>query len=229
MKGLLKKDLALLANIGKIYVGVSLFCMVLGLVNEDMRDFSLSFLVIMFSLAAPSTLSYDEFDNGMPWLMTLSADRSVYAKEKYLLSILLGLAGAVVAVILGALVFRINPFQGGSDSQIAILVAFFFTSGLMLAVMIPAKLKFGPEKSRIIAMGMVIAVWIVFCRETYAGEFWRKFQRSNGKSGKSSKWSSSSDIVYFLWDLHVCFLLLQCKNPGKKGVLSFFLSKNMIY
>lgn len=162
MKGLLKKDLALLANIGKIYVGVSLFCMVLGLVNEDMRDFSLSFLVIMFSLAAPSTLSYDEFDNGMPWLMTLSADRSVYAKEKYLLSILLGLTGAVVAVILGALVFRINPFQGGSDSQIAILVAFFFTSGLMLAVMIPAKLKFGSEKSRIIAMGMVIVVWIVF-------------------------------------------------------------------
>ncbi len=50
MKGLLKKDLALLANTGKIYVGVSLFCMVLGLVNEDMRDFSLSFLVIMFSL-----------------------------------------------------------------------------------------------------------------------------------------------------------------------------------
>lgn len=167
MKGLLKKDLALLANTGKIYVGVSLFCMVLGLVNEDMRDFSLSFLVIMFSLAAPSTLSYDEFDNGMSWLMTLSADRSVYAKEKYLLSILLGLAGAVVAVILGVLVFQINPFQGGSDSQIAILVAFFFTSGLMLAVMIPAKLKFGSEKSRVIVMGLVIAVWIV----VFAGKY----------------------------------------------------------
>lgn len=167
MKGLLKKDLALLTNTGKAYAGVLLFCIVLGLVNNDMEGFSLSFLVLMFPLAALTTFSYDEFDNGMPWLMTLSADRRVYVKEKYFLSILLGLTGAVVAVILGVLVFRVNPFQGGSDSQIAILVAFFFTSGLMLAVMIPAKLKFGPEKSRIIAIGLVIAAWIV----VFAGKY----------------------------------------------------------
>ena len=230
MKGLLKKDLALLANTGKIYVGVSLFCMVLGLVNEDMRDFSLSFLVIMFSLAAPSTLSYDEFDNGMPWLMTLSADRSVYAKEKYLLSILLGLAGAVVAVILGVLVFQINPFQGGSDSQIAILVAFFFTSGLMLAVMIPAKLKFGLGKITGHCHGPGhCSVDSCFCRKIFAGKFGYKSERSHRKSGRNSKCSSNSGIAGFLWDLYVCFLFLQRKNSGKKGVLSFFLAKNMIY
>ena len=45
MKGLLKKDLALLANTGKSYVGVLLFCMVLGLVNGEMKQFSLGFLV----------------------------------------------------------------------------------------------------------------------------------------------------------------------------------------
>ena len=85
MKGLLKKDLALLANTAKVYLAVIAMGIFLGIIKQDMRNFVLSWSVIMLGITGLSTISYDDFDNGMPFLMTLGVSRKTYVKEKYLL------------------------------------------------------------------------------------------------------------------------------------------------
>lgn len=82
MKGFLKKDLALLRNTGKVYFAVVGMGIILGLVNKEMRSFSSSFIMIMLALTGVSTLSYDDFENGMPFLMSLPVSRKTCVKEK---------------------------------------------------------------------------------------------------------------------------------------------------
>lgn len=82
MKGFLKKDLALLYNTGKVYLAVIAMGIVLGLVNKEMRSFSSSFIMIMLALAGASTLSYDDFENGMPFLISLPVSKKNLYKRK---------------------------------------------------------------------------------------------------------------------------------------------------
>ena len=98
MKGFLKKDLALLYNTGKVYLAVIAMGIVLGLVNKEMRSFSSSFIMIMLALAGASTLSYDDFENGMPFLISLPVSKKTYIKEK---SRIVGM-GFVVAIFLAS-------------------------------------------------------------------------------------------------------------------------------
>lgn len=160
MKGLLKKDLVLLLNTGKSYVAVILIGIVIGRINEGMRNFSTSFAVIMLSMAGLSTLSYDDFDNGLPFLMTLSPTRKTYIREKYLLCFLAGMAGCVLSVVIHILVFGGAVFQDGENLLLNNLL-FFATAGTLFSLMIPARLKFGPEKYRVVSMGVLLVSWVV--------------------------------------------------------------------
>lgn len=160
MKGFLKKDLALLRNTGKAYLAVVGMGIVLSLINKEMRSFSSSFIMIMLALAGASTLSYDDFENGMPFLMVLPASRKTYIKEKYLICFLTGAVGLAVAFVLGLVVFR-QPLIHGEEPMLFVFPVFFAIAGIMTAVMIPTRLKFGPEKSRVVAMGSVVAVFIL--------------------------------------------------------------------
>ena len=147
MRGFLKKDLALLYNTGKVYLAVIAMGIVLGLVNKEMRSFSSSFIMIMLALAGASTLSYDDFENGMPFLMSL----------------LSGAVGLVIAAVLGTVIFKM-PLIHGEEPMLLVFPVFFAIAEIMTAVMIPTRIKFGPEKSRIVGMGFVVAIFLAsFC------------------------------------------------------------------
>ena len=163
MKGFLKKDLALLRNTGKVYFAVVGMGIILGLVNKEMRSFSSSFIMIMLALTGVSTLSYDDFENGMPFLMSLPVSRKTYVKEKYLICFLSGAVGLVIAAVLGAVIFKM-PLTHGEEPLLFVFPVYFAIAEIMTAVMIPTRIKFGPEKSRIVGMGIVIAIFLaIFC------------------------------------------------------------------
>ena len=158
MRGFLKKDLALLYNTGKVYLAVIAMGIVLGLVNKEMRSFSSSFIMIMLALAGASTLSYDDFENGMPFLMSLPVSKKTYIKEKYLICFLSGAVGLVIAAVLGTVIFKM-PLIHGEEPMLLVFPVFFAIAEIMTAVMIPTRIKFGPEKSRIVGMGFVVAIF----------------------------------------------------------------------
>ncbi len=161
MKGLLKKDLALLANTAKVYLAVIAMGIFLGIIKQDMRNFVLSWSVVMLGITGVSTISYDDFDNGMPFLMTLAVSRKTYVKEKYFLCYLSALAGCLISLAVGCLIFGMNPIDAEGESLLAFLSLFFTTAGIMLSFMIPIRLRFGPEQSRVVGIGLVVIIWIV--------------------------------------------------------------------
>lgn len=160
MKGLLKKDLALLTNVAKVYLAVIAMGIFLGIIKQDMRNFVLSWSVIMLGITGLSTISYDDFDNGMPFLMSLSVSRRTYVKEKYLLCYMTALAGYLISFAAGCLIFKMKPVDPRGESLLAFLSLFFAAAGIMLAFMIPIRLRFGPEQSRVVGIGLVVVIWI---------------------------------------------------------------------
>ena len=182
MKGFLKKDLALLYNTGKVYLAVIAMGIVLGLVNKEMRSFSSSFIMIMLALAGASTLSYDDFENGMPFLISLPVSKKTYIKEKYLICFLSGAVGLVIAAVLGSVIFKM-PLIHGEEPMLFVFPVYFAIAEIMTAVMIPTRIKFGPEKSRIVGMGFVVAIFLASFCIGYLFKLFsvRSYQRRPGK------------------------------------------------
>lgn len=121
-----------------------------------------TFLSLMLSIG---TISYDEADNSLLFLMTLPFERRTYVLSKYVLSwIVCGIAWVISLFLL----FLMNTIKGLPLDFVenitgCLVVLVFAVVGLDM--MIPIQLKFGAEKSRtVIAMigGVVMAVSILF-------------------------------------------------------------------
>lgn len=120
--------------------------------------FPLGFLPFVVSLFSLSTISYDEFDNGNAFLFTLPITRKEYVKEKYLLTLFLG----VIALLLGNLITLGTVFFKKETITVDIIwisLAILSTVTVLSAVMLPFQLKYGAEKARI---AIIITFGILF-------------------------------------------------------------------
>ncbi len=161
MRGHLIKDLKLLKNQRKFYLIVLLLAVLMLMSgSKGYGNFVTSYMTFLMSVYSFTTFSYDEYDNGMSFLMTLPASRRAYVQAKYLISGLTIFGGWLTAVILRfAFVstrFSLEEWMedAGAD-PIYLLIAWIF-----IACSIPCLIKFGVEKGRTGAM-LVIAVVIV--------------------------------------------------------------------
>lgn len=156
MKGLLKKDLAIvLCNI-KIYLVVALIGIVYSLLTAGPgmpSNFFSVYLIIVLAFAGVGTMSYDDFGGGMGFLMTLPVKRSTYVKEKYIFCFLCILAGWAVSILIGLVVYRGQIMQGEEPFAVSALL-FAAAAGILVFVMIPLWLRFGSENSRVIIIAV---------------------------------------------------------------------------
>ncbi len=158
MKGLLIKDLKLMMvqkNSIIIIFAVSLFFLFSG----TNTSFGATYVTILMPLFALSTVSYDEFDNGMSFLMTLPVNRSLYVQEKYLLGLMCAaLAGLISSVFL----FASSTVRGG-DFTLEMFwecICFFIMAAVMISITLPLRLKYGSEKYRI-AMLILVGIAVL--------------------------------------------------------------------
>lgn len=157
MKGLLIKDFHLLLGQKKFFIVVTLFGLFFTISNENPIS-GMSYVTVLFSIFTLSTISYDEYDNGMAFLMTLPASKTTYVAEKYAFA---GMITAISAVISSILAIGISKVMNISIDVKEIAISGIVVAGfasLMLAFMIPIELKFGAEKSRI-AMILVMGIF----------------------------------------------------------------------
>ena len=151
MKGLLVKDTALMLQRGKILLFLIAWGVIMTFVM-DSSSFVVGWIVMIAVITSLSTISYDEFDNGMPFLMSLPVTRRCYAVEKYLFSILFG---AVFWVVSLAIVAVCSLLQGKGFSlweELPGMVLLFAAALFILAVSTPPQLKWGAEKGRIVML-----------------------------------------------------------------------------
>ena len=101
MTGLLIKDWMLLKRQGRYFMIVlALACALAFMGSESFSSFVTTYLTFMVSMFNFSLFSYDEFDNGMAFLMTLPSGRDDYVKARYIFSILLTSCGWLAGTIL---------------------------------------------------------------------------------------------------------------------------------
>lgn len=149
MKGLFIKDLEI-ARMQKKFFGMILV-MAIFLSAISSVTFAAGYLIVLCAMFVITTVSYDEFDNGYGYLMTLPVQRKDYVKEKYLFGLMLTFLGG----FLGTVVEFIYNQQQTSGTEILVSTIMVLSVGLgMVAVMLPCVFKFGQEKGRYMFFGV---------------------------------------------------------------------------
>lgn len=158
MKGLLSKDWRLLCQQKVFFALVAVVTAIMMFAGNVV--FALGFVSFVMALFTLSTISYDEFDNGYPFLFTLPITRRGYALEKYVFGLILGggawLLATLVALVTVVLKDVMEPLALLQAAGVILLLMV-----LLQALMIPFHLKFGAEKGRIaliVVLGALAAV-----------------------------------------------------------------------
>lgn len=161
MKGFLVKDFCMLAGQKKLFI---LYIFLMAFMSYTMESsFIISYFPMIATLLAFSTITYDSFDNGMAFIMTMPGARKNYANSKYLLSLIMVALSWVAALVMqfASMTIKKEPFDTldllGQDM---LYLPMFL---IICSIIIPVVLKFGAEKGRIIMIIIFgIAALIVF-------------------------------------------------------------------
>ena len=149
MSGLIEKDLRLTLTRKQTLLIFLIMAFFMGASIDG--AFIVSYLTMLGTIIAIGTITYDEYDNGYAFLMTLPFDRKTYVKEKYLFSLLMATAswifGMIVYVIFS--IIRHDPmFMDNILELLVMLTGMIPVVYLCSAFMIPLQLKYGSERSR---------------------------------------------------------------------------------
>ncbi|MBO4389514.1 MAG: ABC-2 transporter permease [Lachnospiraceae bacterium] len=153
MRGLIEKDIRLMLQRKTFLLVFVAIAVILGIYMDG--TFVVSYCCLAGLVFSISTLSYDEYDNGYPFLFSLPISRKGYAAEKLLFTFGCVLAGWIVGLILQ---IPISFFKGNLTDDIT----GFYTGALLflalflivVAILVPVELHFGMEKSRIAMAGL---------------------------------------------------------------------------
>ena len=159
MKGLFVKDIELMKQQKQFFILVVVMGVILNLAGSG--SFATGYFTFVTAIFAITTISYDEFDNGLAFLMTLPVTRKQYVAEKYLLGAGLTVAAWGIEAITGVICKGVAELQGCLSEKIIGTLIYIPLALLMLSVSLPLVIHFGAEKGRYIAMVMwaiIIAV-----------------------------------------------------------------------
>lgn len=160
MKGLFVKDLKIiLCQKNLLLVAIGLAAM-LTWTTEDVT-FAATYIILLLSMFTLTTISYDNLNGGMLFLLSLPVDRKLYIKEKYIFAF----ANLVFATIVSLCVSYGFAVLRGLDLVFTDLLSTVMgiAAGmvLMLGITIPLELKFGVEKGRVAMIITIVAIAVI--------------------------------------------------------------------
>ena len=199
MLGLIEKDLRLtLARKQTLFIFLAV-ALVMRLSMDG--PFLIGYLTMFATIVAVGTISFDEYDNGFAFLLTLPFDRKTYVREKYLFCLLMAAAAWCLGAVLYGVGNSLRHSAGSLRDELPMLLAMIPVMYLSAAVMIPLQLKFGSEKSRIalfILFGLA-AILLVGLRQGIGGS-------APGMAGLTETLESMSPLVILFVLAAVCAL-----------------------
>ncbi|MBE6994612.1 MAG: ABC-2 transporter permease [Ruminococcaceae bacterium] len=148
MKALLIKDLSYLKS-SRILVIVPVVGLILSLSGGS---FFITWVCIMAASMVQTTFTYDEFENGMSYLLTLPVSRRQYVRSKYLMA-LLCVAAMICAAL--ALTFVLDAVMGrAQEDLLTSAVTGLIVADLYISVSIPGIIRLGVERGRWVVLGV---------------------------------------------------------------------------
>ena len=159
MKGLIIKDFQLLfSNKRILYIvfAIALFSAMMG--DGITLTYISSFVAVMLQVSALSTISYDNYQHGDTFLMTLPLRRKDYVIEKYAFCSIIACVGIMFSLILGLLV-RMRTNHMKIEIVVGIVIAIVFLIYSFIAI--PLELKFGNEVGRTIPFIIGAVIFLI--------------------------------------------------------------------
>lgn len=158
MRGLWKKDLALLGTNRSMLAAVALVTILMILAQN--YNFVMFYAAMMGGFQMLGTITCDTSDHGMEYLLTLPVTRRGYAAEKYLLGYGFGLA----LLFFGTVVALVSAFVTGNPldpSEMAFtLEGALLLLGFLLAAFLPVQLKYGSDNGRVIMCSIFVGAFL---------------------------------------------------------------------
>lgn len=167
MKGLLIKDIQLFLKQKKIFL--IWFAVTLVFLNRD-PVFGISYSLFLMVIMLVGTISYDDFDNGMGFLMTLPISRKTYVVEKYIFVLAGALLTGMITLVISVVYLLMHPAVMSITDLLISFGMLYAVMGIMASVYVPFQLKYGAEKGRsmlLVVTGFIfIGVFLVRKIET---------------------------------------------------------------
>ena len=156
MKGLLIKDVKLMKNQMLFFVAIIFMSIAFSAMWKN-PFFAMGYATVLVSMFTISTISYDDYENGMAYLFTLPVSRRDYVMGKYLFGILSTLLALVAAAAIAFGTGAIQKVEFGMDEFVSVAAMSLVLASFMLAFSLPVQLKFGAERSRV-ALILIIGI-----------------------------------------------------------------------
>jgi ABC-type transport system involved in multi-copper enzyme maturation permease subunit len=158
MMGLLIKDFKLLkCQIRGLFIILVTFIALTNTKNNTVA--MISYLACIGVIYSVSTVSYDEYDNGNPFLFSLPITRKGYVLEKYGFALIVSggacLFATVFTMVAGTMRNTISVEEGIFNALLVLAVAL-----VMISVMYPLQFAFGSENRRV-ALFVIMAIIMV--------------------------------------------------------------------
>lgn len=151
MAGLIEKDMRLLwCNKLSVIVFV-VFAVILEVSVKG--AFILGYLPFSMCLLMMNTIAYDEMDKGYQFLLTFPIDRKTYVREKYVLTLGMGVLSWGVAMVIYFVIKMIQGERLDMSMELPVTLSFLPVIALFILFMLPLQMKFGMEKTRIVVAG----------------------------------------------------------------------------
>ena len=116
-------------------------------------------MTVISSFFAISSVTYDEYDNCYPFLMSMPVTGRIYAVEKYLFGFLCGFGAWVFSVVIYFIAAAVQGQLAAPGTELIKLAIFIPVFMLLIDISLPLNLKFGSEKGRI----AILILWgVVF-------------------------------------------------------------------
>ena len=173
MKGLLIKDYKLLMLQKKTFLLMLLIAICMNFAMQDNPGVIIGYLTFFAALMANTTLSYDEYGNGITFLLTLPVTRKTYVRSKYVGNLLLLLFFWLPSTLLEALIYALQGRILFRMETMVSVLAILPVSLIFVDFMIPLVLRFGQEKGKLAwaaVGGLIFVVCAVMNAVSEAGK-----------------------------------------------------------
>lgn len=162
MKALFIKDIRIILKQQRVLICAFFAVITILAFATDNSMYAVAFVLFLVPTMMLTTISYDTFENGMSYIMSLPVSVKDYVTEKYILTVASSLIFNIMATILINVVLSIGKGVGVMPLELIVnaMLAQFMVL-IYISLVLPVDIRFGTDKGMIIVVLMAVVIGAV--------------------------------------------------------------------
>ena len=159
MKALFIKDIRIVLKQQRVLICAFFAVITILAFATDNSMYAVAFVLFLVPTMMLTTISYDTFENGMSYIMSLPVSVKDYVTEKYILTVASSFTFNIMATILINVVLSIGKGVGVMPLELIVnaMLAQFMVL-IYISLVLPVDIRFGTDKGMIIVVLMAVVI-----------------------------------------------------------------------